>query len=242
MISVTPSTLELNKVFVDESLIRACMCSHAPLKNWLLLDFNVMHYPFAELMTQRILKCDNIDKYHEAIIEQRAQFGMPEQLFAQDNFFFKEMIQNQAEGTGLVRLYKRFVTEYLAHKVAHSLNFDTRPDIRVHLPTTRPVSEFHDDYSMTHNFEEINMWLPLADTQGTSTLWLESDYGTGKAQPIDVKYGQVLLFDGGILKHGSRKNNTNNTRISLEAKLSLTGSTERADAVHLLDRFSFVQG
>ncbi|MBQ4848403.1 hypothetical protein [Pseudoalteromonas sp. MMG005] len=241
MINVTPSTLELNKVFAGENFTHACICSHTPLKNWLLLDFDVQQFPFAEIMSKQILKCDKIDKYHENIMVQRAEFGLSQQLFSQDNLFFRDMIITQTQGSGLIELYHQFINKFLAYKVAHELSFDERPDIRVHLPGTLPVSEFHDDYSITHHFEQINMWLPLVDTAGTSTLWLESDYGTGQVTPIDVKYGQVLLFDGGILKHGSRKNETNNTRISLESKLSLLGAGLRADAVHLLDRFSFVQ-
>jgi len=72
--------------------------------------------------------------------------------------------------------------------------------------------------------------------QDSATLWLESDYGRADYQPVPVQYGQVLIFDGGYLGHGSVANVSNMTRISLDMRFSLSNTKTRAGGIALMNR------
>jgi len=51
-------------------------------------------------------------------------------------------------------------------------------------------------------------------------LWCESDYGLGDYAPMPVRYGEALLFDGGLLRHGSVPNDSGVTRVSMDFRFT----------------------
>ncbi|MCY1004069.1 hypothetical protein OV079_00480 [Nannocystis pusilla] len=53
---------------------------------------------------------------------------------------------------------------------------------------------------------------------------------------MPVRYGQVLIFDGGYLGHGSVDNVSGVTRVSLDMRFSYKKATTRAEGVSLMDR------
>ena len=67
--------------------------------------------------------------------------------------------------------------------------------------------------------------MPFTDVDETATLWLESFYGRGDYAPVPVRYGEVLIFDGGYLSHGSVPNRTRTTRVSLDMRFCRKGAT-----------------
>ena len=75
--------------------------------------------------------------------------------------------------------------------------------------------DFHPNASPDH------FWMPFTDVDDGTALWLESDYGRGDFAPVPVRYGEVLIFDGGYLGHGSVANRTDRTRVSLDMRFSL---------------------
>jgi hypothetical protein len=50
----------------------------------------------------------------------------------------------------------------------------------------------------------------------TCTVWAESRYGARDYEPVDLRYGQALLWDGGLLEHGTYPNLTDSTRVSCD--------------------------
>jgi ectoine hydroxylase-related dioxygenase (phytanoyl-CoA dioxygenase family) len=63
------------------------------------------------------------------------------------------------------------------------------------------------------------------DAFDTNTIWVETDYGRGDYVPVPVSYGEILLFDGGWLLHGSVPNTTPVTRVSFDFRFA----AKRAD-------------
>jgi ectoine hydroxylase-related dioxygenase (phytanoyl-CoA dioxygenase family) len=43
-------------------------------------------------------------------------------------------------------------------------------------------------------------------------------YGRGEYTPVPVEYGQMLLFDGGLLSHGTVENTSSQTRVSMDLR------------------------
>ena len=49
----------------------------------------------------------------------------------------------------------------------------------------------HRDSEFNHQTGEINFWLPIANAQGTATLWSESESDKGDFHPFVLSYGEV---------------------------------------------------
>jgi ectoine hydroxylase-related dioxygenase (phytanoyl-CoA dioxygenase family) len=90
----------------------------------------------------------------------------------------------------------------------------------VHLAGSPSASAWHTDQQVTGRDDQINVWLPFADTCPANTLWVETEYGRGDYRPICVRYGQMLLFDGGRLSHGTVRNDSPLTRVSMDFRFA----------------------
>ena len=65
----------------------------------------------------------------------------------------------------------------------------------------------------------MNIWVPLTKVWGDNSLWVESKIGANNFKPITMHPGQVLVFDGVNLRHGSKINTTNSSRISFDLRV-----------------------
>tara|TARA_Y100000590_G_scaffold464033_1_gene632392 strand:- start:715 stop:1437 length:723 start_codon:yes stop_codon:yes gene_type:complete len=90
--------------------------------------------------------------------------------------------------------------------------------------------ELHSDCGSGDTPFQINLWIPITDAFDTNSMFVFNDNktlnfinkknktGLKKSDFIDIKYGQILLFNPAVL-HGNTKNKTNKTRISLNIRL-----------------------
>ena len=93
------------------------------------------------------------------------------------------------------------------------------PTFRAHLVDNVGVGEWHKDRAYEHGTTEVNFWLPFVDTHGTNTIWLESIEDKGDYRPYEVKYGEILVFDGANLTHGNKINKTMVSRSSVDFRM-----------------------
>lgn len=104
------------------------------------------------------------------------------------------------------------------------------PTFRFQVPGNVGVGEFHTDGKYGHADGEVNVWVPLVDAVETRALRIESDYGTENFEPVPVKYGEYLIFDGVNLQHGNVINDTDLTRASFDFRVaSASDFVPRAD-------------
>ena len=96
--------------------------------------------------------------------------------------------------------------------------FQRKPTLRIHLPNNKAVGEFHKDREYNHPIEEINIWVPITSAFNTNTLWLESAFDKEDYSPMNMNFGQGLIFDSG-LSHGSVVNVENLTRLSFDFRI-----------------------
>ena len=85
-------------------------------------------------------------------------------------------------------------------------------------PNNKAVGEFHRDRDYNHPLDEINIWVPITSSKKTNTIWIESKFDKNDYKPMNLDYGQFLIFDSG-LKHGNRINKENKTRISFDFRV-----------------------
>ena len=210
-----------------------------PRRTWLLLPYDTRRFPFAALLSRDVFKVRQLDRLHDFLRQQRRASGRADRAPThRDNLALRAMMERLPETADFWRLYHAFMLTVLAPQVGRGISYTSHPKMRVHLAGTPSVSSFHHDICVTGRIDQVNFWLPFVDVAGDTALWLESDYGRGDFQPVPVSYGQVLIFDGGYLGHGSVANRSDRSRVSLDMRFSLKKATTRADGVALMDRLA----
>lgn len=118
--------------------------------------------------------------------------------------------------------YFNFITEIIAPKY-NWCNFDflyqTHPTIRFSLPGNVAVGDFHTDAEYNHPFGESNFIVPLTYSEGSSSVWIESEPGKKDYKSINLRPGELIQFDGNRLSHGNMINITGLTRVSFDFRI-----------------------
>lgn len=173
-------------------------------------SYDTLEYPFAAVVADH-LGCHDLATLHN---------GTTYPLFSrekdQSTIFHKRFY---AIGKEFYQLYRRFIATVIAKIVNEPLVFQRVPTFRVHLPQNVAVGEFHRDRDYFHSPQEINFWLPLTKAWDTNTVWIESAEGKEDFRPLELGYGEFLLFDGANLKHGNKVNRTGFTRVSFDFRI-----------------------
>ena len=160
----------------------------------------------AQLSGRRL--ADKTDKDPGAILDQT------------DNFALRDQLATLPLDHKLREIYHSMVLQVIAPAFGGRISYTTRPTFRVHLPGTPPISAWHRDADITGRIDYVNAWVPLVNVVDENTLWIEDDYGSGNHRPVIVAYGEVLIFDGGLLSHGSVLNDSERARVSLDLRFA----------------------
>lgn len=97
------------------------------------------------------------------------------------------------------------------------LIYQRPPTVRVHMPgRVSPIGLHCDADYPQHEGAEINVWVPLTSCHGSSALWLESAPGAADFAPVELRYGQALIFNGCRCRHYAMANATGATRVSFD--------------------------
>lgn len=203
------------------------------LKNARWLSYSTQKYPFARILEKEVFKTRPLTKLHEKYALYKKRKGLAG-LEYQDNLKLRSLMQNQASDSHLYKLYHAFIANVISKEFGGKISYSNRPQMRVHLAGTPSVSAWHRDVDVTDRPDQINVWLPFTDAYGTNTLWVESDYGLGDYQAVEVAYGQALLFDGGFLSHGTIANTSADTRISLDFRFAVLNPDFQSSVDQLL--------
>lgn len=198
------------------------------------LNYDTEQWCFAHILSQDVFKVPRLHRLHEFVQQEKQRSGISPQLTAEDNLTARQLMQNLPQESRFYRMYHAFMARIIRPLAKCPLSYSMHPKMRVHFPGTPSVSSFHTDVAVTHRIDQVNLWIPFTDIEDTATLWVESDYGLADYAPIPVKYGQVLIFDGGYLMHGTKANTTNVTRISLDLRFSIKQASTRLDGLKLL--------
>jgi len=213
-----------------------------PVRPWVILDYDTRSFPFTSVLTRDVFKCHRLDRLHIYLKQHRKKHGGSTRFGHRDNLLIREMMQSQPPQADFWKLYHGFMLWVLAPWVGRALSYTSHPKMRIHLVGTASVSSFHHDIVVTKRIDQINFWMPFTDADGGSALWLESDYGKGDFRPVGVRYGQVLIFDGGYLGHGSVRNDSQVTRVSLDMRFSYKRASTRAEGVAVMNRMVELAG
>ncbi len=180
--------------------------------NFIVLKYNVKQYPFQDMLCKQVFKIPRLEQLHLVWKKQNKR----EELNYKDNLALRKLMQRLPDESLFYKIYHKWVANILAPHYANKISYSAHPKMRVHLAGTGTVSDFHRDVDVTKRHDQINCYLPFTDVFESSTLWYQKDYKSNDYKPMNLKYGEALLWDGGWLKHGTYKNTTNNTRVSCD--------------------------
>lgn len=185
------------------------------------VPYDTTEYPFARIVAEQVFGSPPpLERLHEQVPPALRGDREGEPLGYVDNLALRELLASAGDESELLRTYRRLVEKVLAPLFGGRISFSRRPTFRVHMAGTESVSNWHTDVEVTGRHDQINAWLPFTDAFGGGTIWVERDYGRGDFAPVDVSYGELLLFDGGWLSHGSVSNDTGTTRVSADFRFA----------------------
>ena len=122
--------------------------------------------------------------------------------------------------SSILEIYQSFVLNVLDKEIGGVANFQSPPSFRFHY-SGLGSSVFHRDRDFGVEQGKINVWVPLTDVWGDNSLWIEGTEGAEDHEPITMKFGQMLLFDGVNISHGTKINTTSSTRVSFDLRVLL---------------------
>ncbi|AWF80532.1 streptomycin biosynthesis enzyme StrG [Microbulbifer sp. A4B17] len=182
----------------------------------IIVRYDVNQYPFQRVLSSSVFKVPNLHKLHEVWKKQSGK----QVLTYKDNIVLRELMQRLPDNSLFYQIYHTWVANVIAPHFNRKISYSAHPKMRVHLSGTGCVSGFHRDVDITKQYDQINCYLPFTNVFEGCTVWCETDYGTDQYKPLNLRYGEALLWDGGMLKHGSKENDTGHTRISCDFRFS----------------------
>jgi hypothetical protein len=177
-----------------------------------VLSYDIKKYPFERILSAYVFKVPCLKNLH---IYWSKQKGGGKNSY-QDNLKLRKVMQRMKEDSPFYKLYHHWIANVLAPHYGYKVGYSAHPKMRVHLAGTGSVSDFHRDADVTRREEQINCFLPFTDVFDTNSLWCEVDYGSKIHEPVNLRYGEALIWDGGYLEHGTVRNETELTRVSCD--------------------------
>jgi len=114
--------------------------------------------------------------------------------------------------------YLDFLEQEVQPHFDERIIYQTVPTLRVHMPKNVAVGEYHNDARYGHPAEAVNFWVPATDAADSNTLHVQTSQDD-QPQPVNVRYGDYVVFDGVNLYHGNKVNETGKTRISFDLRV-----------------------
>jgi hypothetical protein len=123
-----------------------------------------------------------------------------------------------ANDIGFLETYRQFVRFIQDEIVGEPVVYQRLPSLRIQYPGRTSYGVMHTDREYNHPPEEINIWVPITEVRGTASMVIESDFGKGDYAPVEMSYGQLVMFDSG-LTHGNVINEEGYTRMSFDLRV-----------------------
>jgi len=181
-----------------------------------VISYSTDIYPFSNFLAAAVFNVPTLDQLH---LLYSAQAGS-RSLCYEDNLKLRGLLQRLPDDSPFYAIYHKWIAELVAPHFGKRISYSAHPKMRVHLAGTGSVSEFHRDADVTGRPDQINCYLPFTDVFETNTVWCENSYGLKDYAPINLRYGEALVWDGGFLEHGTVRNETDRTRVSCDFRFS----------------------
>jgi hypothetical protein len=145
----------------------------------------------------------------------------------------------------MVELYDSFVRDEVAPGWAswkEPLLYQKFPTFRVHLRNNLAVGAFHNDAEFGHPLGEVNYIIPLTNSDGNASVWVESLPRKADFEPMRLRVGECIAFNGNQLTHGNKVNDTGQARVSMDFRVLPISLYAESSSVSMTLKKKFVEG
>lgn len=178
--------------------------------NLAIIEYDTEKYDF-RAWASSVLDFESLENIHE-----RADLKAYASVIMQINACRDEL----SRGFGHCRpIYVDFIQSVIAPLYDGVNSYQIPPSFRFHF-SGKGSSAFHRDRDYGVNPAHLNVWIPFTRVRGSNSIWIESEEGLGDFSPVELEYGQALIFDGPNLCHGSVFNDTPSSRVSMDFRFS----------------------
>lgn len=141
------------------------------------------------------------------------------------------------------KTYENFIFDVVSPLFDEDFLYQKLPTIRFHIPDNVAVGAFHTDAEFNHPAGEINFIIPLTNSEDTACPWVESEPGENDFEAIPLTIGKLVQFNGNVLRHGNKVNETGFTRVSMDFRiLPISKYNPETGGESLTRKTKFVEG
>ncbi|PPR64024.1 MAG: hypothetical protein CFH10_00346 [Alphaproteobacteria bacterium MarineAlpha4_Bin2] len=198
----------------------------APLQTF---TWNKPDFRFLDIYREHLheaIGCSDPEKFHQFVPAERMPKDTVEgtaHTYGHDILYaidpsFRQANYVRAKDRGFIALYRQFIWFIQEEIFNIPLVFQRLPSLRIHYPGYTSYGVMHTDQQYNHPPDEINIWVPITRAIGTATMIIESEVGKGDYSPVEMDYGNLLIFDS-ALTHGNRVNEEGYTRMSFDMRV-----------------------
>ncbi|HEY1604525.1 MAG TPA: StrG-like protein [Allosphingosinicella sp.] len=116
---------------------------------------------------------------------------------------------------------KSLIYDRISDFVGTIRSHQTAAMMRVNFHGSRSILRFHSDQEYGQTPDTVNVWLPVTSVHGSNSMYVESAPGLSDFAPLELEYGQIFLFYGTEMLHGTLDNMSGGTRISYDFRFSI---------------------
>lgn len=177
-------------------------------------SYDTDKYGFLELV-QKYLDFNNLQKIHEEYkFEEVLKEGTDQNQVLHRKFYDKMDADDE-----FIKLYRSFIQQVVAPRYDEEVLYQRFPTFRVHQPSNLGTFGWHRDRDYNHSPCEVNYFLPMTKGYDTNTVWRESEPDKKDYAPMVVEYGEIIEWDGANCEHGTKLNETSDTRVSFDFRI-----------------------
>ena len=195
------------------------------------LQYNINAYLILQAFMELIGETGELSTMHERWVD----FDRTKSRVEDKRKLLEPLAAHSAKRDAFIEVYDALVRQVVIPQIVKAqesalpstslpiniVHYASFPCVRVQQPSDFHTIRAHVDSMYGHGPCSVNCWLPLTelDTTGGNSLFVESFPGAEDFEPIQVKVGQIKLFDGASCSHFTVANTSNKTRVSLDFRV-----------------------
>lgn len=187
-------------------------------------SFNTQKYDFHGML-ERLFKIEELGSIHKNLSNAYSASdginGLGNDTHSNYHKIFYTALND--DWKEFVGAYKQFVKDEVMPLFIDesSLIYQALPSFRIQYPNAKAVTTIHcdSDEHHKHPLGELNILIPLTKMINTSTVWVESLPNLGDFAPINLSYGEWILWNGNRCRHYNLTNLEGHTRVSLDFRV-----------------------
>ena len=191
-------------------------------------NYDTDSYPFVDYLLD-LYQVSDLSLLHKQWSEAKTYDLLNDVQTDQYTDYHKMFYNNVSED--FYKVYGNFMKDIIFPLFDETVLYQKIPTFRVHQPSNIAVAAYHRDSEYSHSINEVNVFLPLTDALGNTSIWVESERGKEDYKPMEATYGEFWVWDGANLKHGNKVNDTDKCRVSIDFRVLPKSKYVKSEAV-----------